>query len=79
MVKTMSTHLKISPRIFKLQSGYKYMTEFTIYNVQKAVTPTVGKQEYDSCVLHIVPWCFTHVKVYENISTVFTLQSGTSI
>ena len=36
--------MKISQTVFKLV-GHKYMMEITIYNVQRAVTPKVDKQE----------------------------------
>ena len=35
--------MKITHMVFKLQIGYKYMTEITIHNFQRAVTPKVGK------------------------------------
>ena len=27
--------------VLKVQGGYKYMTEITIYNIQRAITPKV--------------------------------------
>ena len=38
--------MKISQTVFKLVGHkYMYMMEITIYNVQRAVTPKVDKQE----------------------------------
>ena len=37
--------MKISQTVFNLQSRHKYMVERAMFNVQKAITPKVGKQE----------------------------------
>ena len=37
--------MKISQRVFNLQSGHEYMVEMTMFNVQTAITPKVGKSE----------------------------------
>ena len=37
--------MKIPETIFNLQSGQKYMVEMAMVNVQRAITPKVGKQE----------------------------------
>ena len=33
---------KVSRTVFKLQRGHKYITEITIFKVQRAITPKVG-------------------------------------
>ena len=35
--------MKISHTVFKLPNGHEYMTQITIYTVQRAITPNVGK------------------------------------
>ena len=35
------------------------LVEMAMFNIQRAVIPTVGKQSYGSCVLHFDLWCFT--------------------
>ena len=37
--------MKITQIIFNLHSGHKYMVEMAIVNVQRAITPKVGKPE----------------------------------
>ena len=37
--------ITISSTIFNLQSGHKYLIEMAMFNVQKAITPKVGKLE----------------------------------
>ena len=37
--------MKISQTVFSLQSGQKYMAEMAMLNVQRAITPKVGKAE----------------------------------
>ena len=37
--------MKISETTFNLQSGQEYMVEMTMFNVQRAITPKVGKPE----------------------------------
>ena len=67
----------ISRTVFNLQSGHIYMVEMAMFNVQRAITPKVGKTEYGSCVLHVVLYGFTFVRNFIIISrTVFNLQSG---
>ena len=59
----------ISRKVFNLQSGHEYMVEMTMFNVQRAITPKVGKPELwficSACCL-IVPYIC--VKSRENIS-----------
>ena len=40
--------MKISHRVFNLQSGHKYMVEMAMFNVQRAMTAKVGNQGYRS-------------------------------
>ena len=37
--------MKISQTVFNLQSGHEYMVEMAKFNVQRAITPKVGKPE----------------------------------
>ena len=37
--------MKISGMVFNLQSGHEYMVEMAMLNVQRAITPKVGKPE----------------------------------
>ena len=37
--------MKISQTVFNLQSGQEYMVEMAMFNVQRAITPKVGKPE----------------------------------
>ena len=38
-------HKKISEKVFNLQSGLKYMVKMAMFNVERAVTPKIGKSE----------------------------------
>ena len=61
--------MKISRTIFYLQSGHKYIVEMAMFNVQRAITPKVGKPELQfmcsACRLLVLYIC---VKFGENIS-----------
>ena len=37
--------MKISQRVFNLQSGHEYIVEMAMFNVQRAITPKIGKPE----------------------------------
>ena len=37
--------IKISGLVFNLQSGHRYMVKMAMFNVQRAITPNVGKPE----------------------------------
>ena len=54
---------------FNLQSGHEYMEEMAMFNVQRAITPKVGKPElrfmYSAGRLIVLYFC---VKFRENIS-----------
>ena len=36
---------EISKPVFNLQSGHKYMVEMAMFNVQREISPKVGKSE----------------------------------
>ena len=36
-------YIKISRTVFNLQSGHEYMVEMAMFNVQRIITPKVGK------------------------------------
>ena len=48
--------MKISQMVFNLQSRHEYMVEIAMFNIQRAITPKVGKS--GTCVLHTVLWTF---------------------
>ena len=37
--------MKISQTVYNLQSGHEYMVEMAMFNVQKEITPKVGRTE----------------------------------
>ena len=47
---------KISQTVFKsiCDRAVTYITEITIFNVQRAITPKVDKQKYGLCVLDLL-------------------------
>ena len=61
--------MKISQMVFNLLSVHKYMVEMAMFNVQRAITPKVGKPELQfmclACRLMVLYIC---VKFGENIS-----------
>ena len=63
--------IKISGMGFNLQSGHEQMEEMAMFNVQRAITPKVGKPElrfmYSACRL-IVLYIYIYVNFRENIS-----------
>ena len=63
-------------KYLKQFSSYRADTEITIFNVQRAITSKVGYGCHGSCVLHIIPRCFTFVRNFIKISeTGSSLQS----
>ena len=64
--------MKISRTVFKLYCGHDFKTKITIYKVQRAITPEVGKQNLlflcSACCLIMVN---ISVKFLENISNGF--------
>ena len=61
--------MKISQRVFNLQSVHEYTVEMAMFNVQRAITPQVGKPELwimcSACHLIVLNMC---VMFHENIS-----------
>ena len=61
--------MKISQTVFNLQSGHEYMVELALLNVQRAITPKVGKPKLrfmcSACRLTVLYICG---KFAENIS-----------
>ena len=41
----MLSFVKISRTVFNLQCGHEYLVEMAMFNVQRAITPKVGKPE----------------------------------
>ena len=61
--------MKISQRVFNLQSIHKYKVEMTMFTIQRAIIPKVGKPELQfmcsACCLIVHYIC---VKFQENIT-----------
>ena len=71
---------KISGTVFKLQSGHKYMVEIAMFNIQRAITPKVGKQELWFIYSARRSYCLTFVwKCRENTSKSFQLTERTRV
>ena len=47
----MKNFVIISQTVFNLQSRHEYMGEMAMFNVQRAITPKVGKPEF-MCSAH---------------------------
>ena len=66
--------IKISGTVFNLKSGHEYTIETAMFNVQRAITPKVGKAELQlicsACNLIVLYIC---VKFHENTSNRFQL------
>ena len=57
-----------SGTVFNLQSGNKYMVEMDMFNVQRAITPKVGKPELQfMCSAHCLIVLYICVKFCEKI------------
>ena len=55
---------------FNLQSGHKYIVEMALFNVQRAITPKVGKQELRfMCSARHLMELYICVKFRENITS----------
>ena len=76
----MRSFIKISGTVLNLQSGHKYMVEMAMFNVQRTITPKVGKPELQfmcsACCLIVL---YTCVKFRENISNSFQLTERTQV
>ena len=61
--------MKIYQTVFNLQSRYEYMVEIVIFNVQRAITPQLGKPKlwfmHSACCPMMLYICVTF---HENIS-----------
>ena len=61
--------MKISLKDFNLQSGHKYMLKIAMFNVQRAITPNVGKSELlFLCSARCLIVLYIFVKFRENIT-----------
>ena len=64
--------------VFKLQSGHKYITEISIFKVQRAVSPKVGLQELlFLCSAPLLMMFCICVKFHLNIWNSFQLTERT--
>ena len=60
--------MKISQSVFNLQSGHEYMVEMAMFNVQRAITPKVGKPELQfMCSASRLIVLYICVKFHENV------------
>ena len=76
----MRSFIKICGTVFNLQSGYEYLVEMAMFNVQRAINPKVGKPEvrimyFARC--HIV--FYICMKLRENILNGFQLTERTRV
>ena len=67
-------HTNIS-KVFKLQSGHKYITEITIFKLQRAITPKVDLFLCSASCLMMLYIC---MKFHQNIWNGFQLRADTS-
>ena len=68
----MRNFIIIPQTVFNLQSGHEYMVEMAMFNVQRAISPTVGKPElqfmYSECCLKVLYICVKfHEKKYHRL------------
>ena len=69
---------KIPSTVFKLQSGHDSNTKITIFNVQRTITPKVGKpQLHFSCSAHLFMVVNISVKLRKNILYGFQITRRT--
>ena len=70
--------MKIYQIVFNLQNGHEYMVEMAMFNVQRTITPKVGKPELQfvcsACCLMVLYIC---VKFHENITNGFSVMEWT--
>ena len=60
--------MKISQRVFSLQSRHEYMVEMAIFNVQRAITPRVSNPElWFMCIAYRLIVLYICVNFPENI------------
>ena len=61
--------MKTSETVYNLQSGHEYMVEMAMFNVQRAITPKVGKPElWFMCSACCFKMFYICVKFCENIT-----------
>ena len=72
--------IKISRIVFNLQSRHEYMVEMAMFNVQRAITPKVGKPELRfMCSAHRLTVLYICMKFPENIWNSFQLTEQTQV
>ena len=69
--------MKISQTIFKIKNGHMCMVEMAIFNIQRAITLKVGKQELwfmcSACHLMVLTFVSSFMKICK---AVLKLRSG---
>ena len=61
--------MKIFQMVFNLQSGHEYMVEMAMFNVQRAITPKVGKPAlWFMCSTYRLMVLYISVKFRENVT-----------
>ena len=70
--------MRISQTVFKLQSGHEYMVEMAMFNVQRAITPKVGRPEFMCSARHLMVF-YICVKFRENITNGFRTMEQTPV
>ena len=72
--------MKISQMVFSLQSGHEYMVEMAVFNVQRTITPKLGKPKVwfnsSACCLMVL---YIPVKFRENISNSIRVMQWTRV
>ena len=70
--------MKLSQKVFNLQSKIKYIVEMAMFNVQRAITPIEGRPELEfvcsACCLIVLYICG---KFRENITNDITVMEWT--
>ena len=72
--------MKISQTVFNLKSGHEYRVEVAIFNIQRAITPKVGKSELwlicSACCMMVLYIC---MKLRENITNGIRVMERTRV
>ena len=72
--------MKISERVFNLQNGHEYMVEMAIFNIQRAITPKVGKPKLRlMCSARCLMVLYICVKFRENITNGIRVMERTRV
>ena len=75
----MINFMKISQTVFTSQSGYEYMVEMAIFNVQRAITLKVENPELCfMCSTHRLMF-YIYMNFHENTSNGFQLTERTRV